>query len=142
MSRKASNDLGVPEDFISGLISKQFALVLLYEPGRTSGCNARIIHWISLGKGQVRNPICLARFDLLMKNEKFVVDRAEMFSHLGPGGDTEYQVIPDLAPTAKWSDAEAAPGVGIEYGPDLILRRETSSTKICSSRGAICTLRR
>jgi hypothetical protein len=130
MSRKASKDLGIPQDFISGAFSKQYALVLLYQPKCTSGFNARIIHWISLGKSQVRNPICLARFDLLMKNEKFVVDRAEMFSHLGPGGDTEYQVIPDLAPTAKWSDAEAAPGVGIEYGPDLILRRETSSTKI------------
>jgi hypothetical protein len=39
MSRKASNDLGVPQEFISGLISKQYALVLLYEPGRASGCN-------------------------------------------------------------------------------------------------------
>ncbi len=130
MSRKASKDLGIPPDFISGAFSKQYALVLLYQPKRTSGFNARIIHWISLGKGQVSNPICLARFALHMKNQKFVVDRAEMFSHLGSGGDTEYQLLPDLAPTAKWSDFEATPGVGIEYGPDLILRRESLSTKI------------
>jgi hypothetical protein len=132
MSRKASNDLGVPEDFISGLISKQFALVLLYEPGRTSGCNARIIHWISLGKGQVRNPICLARFELRKKNRNFVVEGAEMFSHLGPGGEPQYQSISDLAPTAKWSGFEARPGVGIEYGPDLILLRESSRSKTAS----------
>jgi hypothetical protein len=95
MSRKASNDLGIPQDFISGAFSKQYALVLLYEPNRSSGCNAHIIHWISLGKGQVRNPICLARFALHMKNQNFVVDRAEMFSHLGSGGDPEYQSISD-----------------------------------------------
>ena len=132
MSRKASNDLGVPQEFISGLISKQYALVLLYEPGRTSGCNARIIHWISLGKGQVRNPICLARFELRKKNRNLVVAGAEMFSHLGPGGEPQYQSISDLAPTAQWSNFKARPGVGIEYGPDLLLLRESSRSKTAS----------
>jgi hypothetical protein len=132
MSRKASNDLGIPQEFISGAFSKQYALVLLHQPNRSSGCNAHIIHWISLGKGQVRNPICLARFALHMKNRNFVVDRAEAFSHLGSGGDPEYQSMSDLVPTAKQSVFEARPGVGIEYGPDLILCRESSSSKTAS----------
>jgi hypothetical protein len=132
MSRKASNDLCIPPEFISGAISKQYALVLLYQPQCTSRFNARIIHWISLGRGQVRNPICLARISLRMKDQNFVVEQAQMFSHLDHKGAPQYQPISGFAPTAKWSDVEARSGVAIEYGPDLMLRRECSRSKTAS----------
>jgi hypothetical protein len=44
MSRKASQDLGVPKASIPATFSLQYAHVLLYQASITSGANARIVH--------------------------------------------------------------------------------------------------
>jgi len=63
-----------------------------------------------------------------------------MFSHLGSGGDPEYQSILDLVPTAQWSVFQSKPGFSIEYGPDLILRRKSSDSKPASLSAQLAQL--
>jgi hypothetical protein len=129
MSQKASQDLGVPKASIPATFSLQYAHVLLYQASITSGANARIVHWSSLGKGQVADPICVAKFKLQVEEGLFCVDGAEMFSHLDSRGVPVYQALEGFHPTATQSDFQTNPNVGLEYGPDIILTRIQSVSK-------------
>ena len=129
MSRKASQDLGVPKASIPATFSLQYAHVLLYQASITSGANARIVHWSSLGEGQVADPICVAKFKLQVEDGSFCVKEAEMFSHLDSRGVPVYQAIEGFRPTATQCDFQTKANVCLEYGPDIILTRIQSVSK-------------
>jgi hypothetical protein len=127
MTLKTSNALCIPTVFRS--FSQQFALVLLYQPGKKTRHNAHILHFISLGAGRAGSPICLAKFRPCKQDKQVVVDDAEIFSHLDKDGHPVHQPIEAARPTAKESAFKSKSGVSLEYGPDLKFGREPSDSE-------------
>ena len=135
MSLKTSNALGIPSEF-NAPFSKAYALVLLYQPEKSTGYDAHIVHWISIGEGQAASPICLAKFRL-MKSRRNGADKencsvrtdAQIFSHLDAHGIAVHRVIEGPRPTATESAFMSNAGVELEYGPELKFVRSSLDWK-------------
>ncbi len=152
MSAKTGNALGIPKD-MTKKISKGHAHVLVFDsksPSRRGKeVQVCVLKFVSLGKGQADNPICIARFSIsgstldritekcsLTANdlhlEPFAPSKLEMFSHLDCNGNPIYQTMfalgdpPRLHPAIQLFDLKSRSNVDMEYGPDLILCRTPS----------------
>jgi hypothetical protein len=152
MSAKTGNALGIPKD-MTRKISKGYAHVLIFDskspPKRGQAVQVSVLKFVSLGKAQADNPICVARFSIsgstldritekcsLTANDlhlkPFAPSKLEMFSHLDCNGNPKYQTMfargdpPRVHPAIQLFDLKTRSNVDMEYGPDLILCRTPS----------------
>jgi hypothetical protein len=147
MSAKTGNALGIPND-MTKKISKGYARVLVFDsksaPKTRQKVQVSIFNFVSLGKGQADDPICVARFSISCSKLDRITQRCrlnaddlepfapldlEMFSHLDCNGNPIYQAMfarghpPRVHPAIQLSHLKSRCNVDMEYGPDLILCR-------------------
>ena len=159
MSAKTGNALGIPKD-MTKKISKGYARVLVFDSKsalkRGQEVQVSVFNFVSLGKGQADDPICVARFSISGSKldritekcrftakdthlEPFAPFKLEMISHLDCNGKPIYQTMfargdpPRLHPVIQLFDLKSTANVDMEYGPDLILCRTPSAGFIPSS---------
>jgi hypothetical protein len=147
MSAKTGNALGIPKD-MTKKISKGFARVLVFDskpaPKTRRKVQVNVFNFVSLGKGQADDPICVARFSISDSTLDRIAERRrpndkdlepfapfdlEFFSHLDCNGNPIYRAMfalgdpPHVHPVIQLSHLKSRCDVDMEYGPDLILCR-------------------
>ena len=123
MSRKTLDALNI--SFDKYVVPLDLARVIVFEEfsSKSEQVDAQIYCFLSLGTGQVDDPICVANFKCNFNKKKTALFEPKMFSHLNDSGIAIYQDIPDSCPTMHCIGTSSIAGVDLEYGADLIPRR-------------------
>jgi hypothetical protein len=121
MSRKTLEALSI--SFDEYVVPKDYARVIVFEESisQRGRVDAYISCFVSLGAGQVDDPICLAKFKCNFKSGALY--EPKIFSHLNDSGKAIYQDIPDFCPKMQCIGTSSTADIDLEYGPNLIPRR-------------------
>jgi hypothetical protein len=129
MHLRTINALGIAHDDSGFKFSGDCARVIVLEPRKKqkaggSAWAAKVYCFVSIGRCQADDPICVAKFSMHKWTTKAkVVEGVEMFSRLDDVGRPVYQAIAVNGASVQGCGSSPE-GVSLEYGSDLALCRE------------------